>query len=172
MPLPKTKKELLTKLEKAFEKLNAEFDMETSKAARSPSIEGNISCCDVIAYQIGWGRLLIGWEQAELSGIKVDMPCVGYKWNQLGALAQSFYRQSSQSSLSQLQIEFNQLYQQLVVWITQLTDEDLFVPQQRLWTGERWPMVKWIQINTIAPYQSARTKIRRWKREANAHAGQ
>ena len=51
-----------------------------------------------------------------------------------------------------------------LAWIDELSDEELFVPQQRRWSGDKWPLVKWIQVNTIAPYNSARTKVRRWKR--------
>ena len=165
MPLPKTKQELLINLKKSYEKLDAEFDAVTTCNERMTDIEGNISCCDVVAYQIGWGKLLMSWENNELNGKLVQMPCESFKWNQLGELAQHFYQQSRHLSLSQLRVDFNNVYQQLVDWITNLSTEELFTPQQRNWTGEKWSMVKWIQINTIAPYQSARTKVRRWKRE-------
>ncbi|MFV0414860.1 MAG: ClbS/DfsB family four-helix bundle protein, partial [Chthoniobacterales bacterium] len=40
------------------------------------------------------------------------------------------------------------------------TDQELFESKQRIWAGEKWAVVKWIQVNTIAPYCSARTKLR------------
>ena len=119
MPLPTTKIELLTNLDKSYNKLNAEFSSVSTQQERLADIEGDISCCDIIAYQIGWGKLLLNWDKQELIGEQPIMPAQGYKWNQLGALAQSFYRQYNQLTLSELLLEFNSLYQQLVTWIKQ-----------------------------------------------------
>lgn len=164
MPLPATKTELLEALEQAYVKLSSEFEAVSPTHERKPQIEGDISCCDLVAYQVGWARLLMGWEQTELSGNTPEMPAEGFKWNQLGALAQYFYHENSEKLLSQLRGEFSKTYKDLVTWIESLTDQELFRPQQRNWTGEKWTLVKWIQVNTIAPYRSARTKIRRWKK--------
>jgi hypothetical protein len=165
MPLPNTKNELLSNLRQAYVKLDAEFDAIDLEYERINGIEGNVSCCDIVAYQIGWGNLLVGWEKLELAGKIPEMPAPGFKWNQLGELAKSFYEEQSKISLQELRKEFAELYQVLVDWINSLSEKELFQPKQRHWTGEKWAMVKWIQINTIAPYRSARTKVRRWKKE-------
>lgn len=165
MPLPTTKSELLEKLKQAYTKLDSEFDVVDSEREKLKDIEGNISCCDVLSYQIGWANLLIGWEQQELKGKTPAMPAKGFKWNQLGDLAQYFYSQSSKKSLSKLRLEFNETYLKLVAWIESLTEQELFKSNQRKWTGDKWAIAKWIQVNTIAPYSSARTKVRRWKKE-------
>ncbi len=165
MPLPKTKIELLSNLNQAYEKLDAEFDTVESEYERDCDIEGGVSCCDIVAYQIGWGSLLLGWEKQELAGKTPKMPAPGYKWNQLGELANSFYEEHSKKSLQQLRDEFSELRQVLVNWIKSLSETELFQPHQRFWTGDKWAIVKWIQVNTVAPYRSARTKVRRWKKE-------
>ncbi len=165
MPLPYTKIELLSNLNQAYTKLDTEFDGIHSAYERDCRIEDNVSCCDIVAYQIGWGSLLISWEKLELAGKTPEMPAPGFKWNQLGELAHSFYQEQSKKSLHQLRKEFSELYQVLVDWINSLSEKELFQPKQRHWTGEKWPMAKWIQVNTIAPYRSARTKVRRWKKE-------
>lgn len=158
MPLPTTKAELLANLKIAYQKLEDEFNEVDIAAERVAEIEGDISCCDIVAYQIGWGKLLLSWEQQEQQGKAADMPATGYKWNQLGALTQSFYVKESDKSLRQLRDEFAQLHVELSEWIDALSATELFEPHQREWTGDKWAMVKWIQINTIAPYHSARTK--------------
>jgi hypothetical protein len=165
MPLPTTKAELIESLSQAYTKLDSEFDVVNSECEKQNGIEGNISCCDVVSYQIGWANLLMGWEQQESEGKRPEMPAKGFKWNQLGDLAQSFYVKNSKKSLSQLRVEFNESYQELVTWIESLTEEELFERHQRKWTGDKWAIVKWIQVNSIAPYRSARTKVRRWKKE-------
>lgn len=165
MPLPTNKNELLEKLHQAYNKLDAEFETINSTQSKQKKIEGSISCCDILAYQIGWGHLLLSWETSELKGKTAVMPSPDFKWNQLGELANSFYAHYKNHSLDELRSIFMQLYKKLSTWIKNLSDDELFKPHSRYWTGEKWAMVKWIQINTIAPYQSARTKVRRWKRE-------
>lgn len=165
MPLPSTKEELLKNLTQVYEKLDGEFEGISSERERIREIEGNVSCCDVIAYQIGWGKLLLGWEENEKNGKTPEMPASGFKWNQLGDLANTFYERKSKKSLDQLRKELKAVVQEIIGWIDSLEEQDLFQRHQRKWAGEKWPIVKWIQVNTIAPYRSARTKVRRWKKE-------
>jgi hypothetical protein len=164
MPLPTNKIELLDNLKQAYQKLDSELDSVDSRSERLKQIDGDISCCDVLAYQIGWGHLLLGWEQQEANGSIPTIPAEGFKWSQQKELAQSFYQANSDKTLDQLREEFSECYDAIVAWIDSLTDEELFIPKQRNWTGEKWAIVKWIQVNTIAPYRSARTKVRRWKK--------
>jgi hypothetical protein len=165
MPLPTTKKELISSLNQAYKKLDDEFETISKKMERLQHIQGNISCCDIVAYQIGWAKLLLNWEEQELNGKNPEMPAKDFKWNQLGELAKSFYARESCKSLSKLRKELKSAVQDLNTWIDSLTECELFQLHQRKWTGDKWAMVKWIQINTIAPYRSARTKVRRWKKD-------
>lgn len=164
MPLPSSKTELLEKLHSAHEKLDLEFNEITLSLERKNEVDGGISCCDVLAYQIGWGNLLLNWDKTELSGEIPEMPAKNFKWNQLGDLAIYFYENSQRKSLKNLRAEFKLVHSQLTKWIDSLSDAELLQLHQRQWAGEKWALVKWIQVNTIAPYQSARTKVRRLKR--------
>ena len=46
------------------------------------------------------------------------------------------------------------LVRMVVNWINDLSEAELFQPEQR----------KWVHINTVAPFTSFRTKIRKWKK--------
>ena len=52
----------------------------------------------------------------------------------------------------------------LLHWIDSLSEDELFLPQQRAWatTKAQWPLWKWIHINSVALF-SFRTQIRKWK---------
>lgn len=165
MPLPTNKSELLKKLEESYKKLDSEFEGLPNSDCRRKAIQGDISACDILAYQIGWGQLLLGWEKSERAGETPEMPSDGYKWNELGSLAKSFYEKYHKKSLETLRADFKKTVVDISAMIEKLSEKELFVPKQRNWTGDKWPMVKWIQVNTIAPYSSARTKMRRWKKE-------
>jgi len=56
MPLPNTKNELQRNLCQAYVKLDAEFDAIDIEYERFIGIEGNVSCCDIVAYQKGLTR--------------------------------------------------------------------------------------------------------------------
>ena len=164
MPLPATRAELLERLRAARAKLDAECEGLSATDARRAELEGEVSVCDLLAYQIGWGRRLLAWEEAERAGETPEMPAPGFGWKELGELARSFHREHRRRSLAWLRAEFTRTVEAIERFIESVDDAELFEPGARAWAGERWPLVKWIQVNTIAPYGSARTKIRRWKR--------
>lgn len=165
MPLPTTRRELLANFDAAHARLAQELASIPAALERDCGMEGGTSPCDLVAYQLGWGRLLLSWDRLEQQGLTVEMPAPGFKWNALGPLAQAFYREHQGRSLTQLLGEFDMLAQQLRDFLENLSKEALFQPGQRQWTGPKWPVAKWFQVNTIAPYGAARTKLRRWKRQ-------
>lgn len=164
MPLPKNKEEAIHNLWDSFQKLDQEYEVLNQESTKVKGLEGNISACDLLAYQIGWGKLLLSWERDESKGKVPNMPAKGFKWNELGSLANSFYLQYQDKDINYLRKEFKRTVKKIEQLILSLSNEDVFTPKQREWTGEKWPMIKWIQINTIAPYKSGRTKLRRWKK--------
>jgi hypothetical protein len=63
---------------------------------RRASLDGNakgslMSTSDLAAYLIGWNTLVLKWLDYSEAGRAIEFPETGYKWNQLGQLAQKFY---------------------------------------------------------------------------------
>ena len=55
--------------------------------------------------------------------------------------------------------------------IDSLCDEELFEPHMRKWTDEAtktavWEVCRFIHVNTVMPFGTFRTKIRKWKKAA------
>ena len=55
--------------------------------------------------------------------------------------------------------------------IDSLSEEELFKPHMRKWADEAtktavWEVYKFIHVNTVAPFGTFRTKIRKWKKIA------
>ncbi|MDU2242229.1 MAG: ClbS/DfsB family four-helix bundle protein, partial [Paenibacillus sp.] len=122
---------------------------------------------EMIAYQLGWINLIRSWDRDELEGKEVVTPATGYKWNQLGGLYQSFYDQYQDQSLSELRALFIAAVEELTPWLEGFSDGELFTPGGRRWaasTPSNWPIWKWVHINTVAPFKSFRSKIRKWKK--------
>lgn len=127
---------------------------------------------ECLAYQLGWMKLLRSWDSDELSGKEVITPAPGYKWNQMSGLYESFYAEHSLESLAELRQLFDDGVSGLILWIQDFSDEDLFLAGGRKWassTPSNWPVWKWIHINTVAPFKSFRSKIRKWKKLRAEH---
>ncbi|MVX65680.1 ClbS/DfsB family four-helix bundle protein [Clostridium chromiireducens] len=121
----------------------------------------------MIAYQLGWMDLILDWEKQEQQGHVVITPTPDYKWNNLGGLYESFHEKYKGYTLKELCTMFTRAKQQIVELINSYTDDELFRQGGRKWsssTPSNWPIWKWIHINTVAPFKTFRTKIRKWKK--------
>lgn len=133
-------------------------------------IEVDRTPAQMIAYQLGWMNLLLNWECEEQKGNNVITPAPNYKWNNLGILFQEFYKQYEKYSLKKLCDMFNEKKDNIIDLISNYTHEELFETGKRKWassTPSNWPICKWIHINTVAPFKSFRTKIKKWKKLNN-----
>jgi hypothetical protein len=122
---------------------------------------------EMIAYQLGWMDLILKWDSNELAGKEVVMPAPGYKWNQLGPLYESFYDKYKNQSLTELKELFKSSVSSFINWLQNFSDDQLFQPGGRKWaasTKSNWPICKWVHINTVAPFKSFRSKVRKWKK--------
>ena len=121
----------------------------------------------MIAYQLGWMQLILSWENQERQDDTVITPAPNYKWNNLGGLYKSFYAQHEACTLAELSAMFADTVQEILRLIDDYTDIELFHPGGRKWassTPANWPIWKWIHINTVAPFKTFQTKIRKWKK--------
>lgn len=138
---------------------NLDKDMLVDEVDRTPS--------QMIAYQLGWMNLIVSWEQDNKDGKEVITPSPDYKWNNLGGLYQSFYNQYADHSIETLLNMFERDVHKIIHLVESYDDKELFEQGGRQWattTPSRWPIWKWIHINTVAPFKSFRTKIRKWKK--------
>lgn len=84
----------------------------------------------------------------------------------MGGLYQSFYDEYKNLNLKDLLVLFSNTKSEFNEWIETLSDVELFEPSIRKLTitNANWPMWKWLHINSVAPFKSFRTKIRKWKK--------
>ena len=162
-----TKKELIFEIEKTANLFIQEFN-DIKEAQKDVMVEEiDRTPVQMIAYQLGWLNLLMNWDRDELTGKAVTTPALGYKWNELGGLYQSFYTQYENYSLSELKNEYIETVAKFVEWVDSFTEKEIFEQDVRKWassTPSKWPIWKWAHINSVAPFKSFRTKIRKWKK--------
>ena len=153
----------------SYEKYSAEFT-EIPEALKDKIVpEVKRSPAENLAYQVGWTTLLLQWEAEEKAGKEVLTPSADFKWNQLGELYEWFNARYASQSLEALSEQLNQNVQAILSWIDGLTEEELFAPHQRAWADGAtkkaiWPVYRFIHVNTVAPFKTFRTQIRKWKK--------
>jgi hypothetical protein len=122
---------------------------------------------EMIAYQLGWMRLIRKWDEDELAGKEVITPTSEFKWNQLGKLYQTFYAEYKKYSLKESREMFALAVDEFIEWFQQFDEKEIFQTGGRKWassTPSNWAIWKWAHINTVAPFKSFRGKIRKWKK--------
>jgi len=165
------KEELKAEIKKAFEKYISEFD-DIPEALKDKMVDGvDRTPAENLAYQVGWTNLLLQWEEDERKGLPVKTPSDEFKWNQLGALYQRFTDTYAPLSLQALKAKLNANINSVCAMIDSFSEEELFQPHMRKWADDAtktavWEVYKFIHVNTVAPFGTFRTKIRKWKKAA------
>jgi hypothetical protein len=163
-----TKEDLIREIDKTYLTFVAEFVDIDDKKLHSRIKTVDKTPFEMLAYQIGWLELLMSWEKNEMAGKEVIMPAPGIKWNKLDDLYQGFYEKNKELSLSKLLKKFEKTKLTFIEFINQLDEDVIFGENKRKWassTPSKWPIWKWIHINSVAPFTNFRTKIRKWKKE-------
>lgn len=169
MRLYENKEELKSEIRKAFEKYIAEFDdiPESLKDKRVDEVDRTPA--ENIAYQVGWTTLLLKWEEDERLGLEVTTPSDKFKWNKLGELYQWFTDTYAHLSLQELKNRLGENISSIYTMIDSLSEDELFKPHMRKWADGAtktavWEVYRFIHVNTVAPFGTFRSKIRKWKK--------
>ena len=166
MAVPQSKPELLAAITGNYDKLARELATVPPERALEKSLEGHakgtsMSVHDLAAYLVGWGELVLKWHALRGAGRDVDFPESGFKWNELGRLAQKFYHDYEGLPFPDLLRRLEQNSRQIVALVQSHSDGELY---HEPWY-EQWTMGRMIQFNTASPYANARARLRQWKKE-------
>ncbi len=142
-----------------------ELEDISDEEAKKTELEGHakntkMSINNLIAYLIGWENLVLKWNKCIEQKKEVHFPEKGYKWTELGALAQRFYRDYEDLNFEELSIKLSKNTNQIISLIEKTDDEKLYTEN---WY-KHYPMGRMIQLNTSSPFKNARIRIRKWKR--------
>ena len=163
------KEELKNEIKKTFEKYILEFEDIPEELKDKRIEEVDRTPAENLAYQVGWTTLLLKWEEDEKKEIKVKTPSDKFKWNELGKLYQWFTDTYANKSLKELKVILRKNVEEICSLIDELTEDELFKPHMRKWADDAtktatWEVYKFIHVNTVAPFGTFRTKIRKWKK--------
>lgn len=165
MPVPLDKASLLSAIATGYQQLNAELVDIPEEWTFAPTLEGHaqnttMSVHNLVAYLVGWGQLVLKWHHLKEKGLPVDFPETGYKWNELGKLAQKFYHDYSSLSFTELLFQLELTTQSIQELVAHQSEEALY---HSPWYNKH-TLGKMIQLNTASPFKNARARIRKWKK--------
>jgi hypothetical protein len=166
MAVPVNKHELQIAIQTNYNTLLKELISISSDRAMLKELEGHskgtmMSVNNLLAYLIGWGELVLKWSRKKDNKEPVDFPETGYKWNELGKLAMKFYKDYEQDDFMTLQKKLDKTVREILTLIDEKSNNELY---EITWY-EKWTMGRMIQFNTASPYNNARGRIRKWKKQ-------
>lgn len=115
---------------------------------------GKVSVADLIAYQIGWGRCVIQWNEAGIKGEKPVMPCEGFSgWDYVG-IAEHFYMKNRYDGFREQERDFHAT----VLQILNIVEKEYLsgnLDREGVWawctlqSGKQWPLLKLTPLRLI-----------------------
>lgn len=163
MPIPKNKEELQLAIYKTYSKLKIDLERVPIEFTEVQELEGHakdtqMSPSNLVAYLIGWGELVLKWNQKINNNEEVVFPDDNFKWTELGDLAQKFYQDYDKLSYPNLLKKLDDVVHRILEIIDKRNNVEIY---KTVWY-KHYSMGRMIQLNTSSPYKNARTRIRRW----------
>ena len=165
MAIPKDKNELLKAIVDNYKKLTTELANIPVELTEEKELEGHskntlMSINNLVAYLVGWGQLVLKWNDKKSKGLEVDFPETGFKWNELGLLAQKFYKDYEKDDFKTLNKKLDKTTNEIFKVIESKTNKELY----KIAWYDKWTLGKMIQLNTSSPFKNAKDRIRKWKK--------
>ncbi len=159
---------LVEDIQKAYRRLVEVVDKIPVSKRQNKEMEaagGRVSVADLIAYQIGWGTCLIRWYETGLRGESPEMPGEGFsKWDYV-AIAKHFFQKYLYDASSQQMAVFEKVVFRILD-IVRKEELNGHLDQEGVWSwctlpsGKKWPLSKWVRVNTASPYKRAASLIK------------
>ena len=119
---------------------------------------------DLLEVRAWWTERVIDWVEAGKRGETPITPAPGYRWNETPRLNNDVVAENRHRSYRSVRARLERGYRRVVDTIASLDDSELLEAGVFPWAG-KYPISRWISINTTRQYLTARTYIRRAIRE-------
>jgi hypothetical protein len=159
MPIPKTRNELTELITTSFAKLRTELDNGGPGLAELPCVD-SWSVKDLLAVRGWWTKSVVDWIEAGRRGETPTTPAKGYSWKETPRLNADLVQATRNKSYRTIRAGLERGVARVLTTIDILDDAELLEVGVFDWAG-KWPISRWISLNTARQYTTARTFIRR-----------
>jgi hypothetical protein len=165
MPIPKTRTELIELVTTSYSKLRTELENVDSEMAKLPCVD-DWSVKDLLAVRAWWTERVVDWIEAGRRGESPTTPAPGYGWNETPRLNGDLVEESREEQYRTILDRLERGFKRVLATINALDDNELLEAGIFKWAG-KWPISRWISINTSRQYTTALAYIRRALRQRN-----
>ena len=159
VPIPTTRAEVTDLVESSFEKLRVEMDNGGAELAKLRCVD-DWSVKDLLAVRAWWTDNVVNWIRAGQRGERPTTPAKGYGWNETPRLNADIVRRARHRSYRSIRAQLETGAARVLATIDRLDDAELLEVGVFEWAG-KWPVSRWVSVNTARQYVTARTFIRR-----------
>ncbi len=163
MPIPTTRQELIDQVTTAWDKLDAELDDAGPRLGSLPCVD-DWTVKDLLAVRAWWTESVLDWIDAGRRGEVPVTPAPGYRWKETPRLNADIVAKAQRQSYRAIRGRLGVGYARLLRTIDFLNDRELLNVGSFEWAGN-YPLSRWLSINTARQYRTARTFVRRARRE-------
>ncbi len=159
MPIPKKRSELTDLVTTAASKLLRELDEAGPEIGRLRCVD-DWTVKDLLVVRAWWTESVLSWIEAGKRGESFSLPAHGYRWTETPRLNSDLVAAARRESYSDVRRRLEEGSQKVLATIEALDDRQLLETGVFAWAG-KWPLSRWISINTARQYTTARTYVRR-----------
>ena len=164
MPIPTTRLELLHQLHESFDKLDAELVAGGPEVALLPTRTG-WTVKELLAVRAWWSKSVVDWIEAGRRGRMPVTPKQGYGWRDTPRLNAEIVSDSKSRSYRSICSSLRRNHTRALTTIGSLDDRQLLSAGVYAW-ADKWPISRWLSVNTARQYVTARTEVRWALRQA------
>ncbi|MDH3290229.1 MAG: ClbS/DfsB family four-helix bundle protein [Gemmatimonadota bacterium] len=158
MPIPTTRAELVDMVSTSYTKLEKELKTLEADQAALPCVDA-WTIKDLLAVRAWWTERVVDWIEAGPTA-SLELPAAGYRWSETPRLNAAIVKEHAAESYESLRERLTRGVERVLATIDALDDRALLEIGVFGWAG-KWPIARWISINTARQYTTARTYVRR-----------
>jgi hypothetical protein len=135
------------------------LDKSGDSAGDLPCVD-SWSIKDLLAVRAWWSERVVDWIEVGRVGGTLVLPAPGYKWTETPRLNAGIVSVCGPEPYESIRGRLRAAFQRVVAQIDSLTDRELFEVRVFPWAG-KWPLSRWLSVNTARQYSTATALIRR-----------
>ncbi len=159
MPIPTSRAELVDSIHASWQKLREELESAGPGLGSYPCID-DWSVKDLLSVRAWWTTSVVDWIEAGKLGEVPTTPADGYRWSETPRLNADIVIRSRRESYRAVRARLEAGVERALSVIDSLSDEELLDAGAFEWAG-KYPLARWLSINTTRQYTTARTYVRR-----------
>jgi hypothetical protein len=162
--IPSSRRHLVEMVRSAYTKLEDELAAAGPRAGGLPCVD-DWTVKDLLAVRAWWTESVVRWIRVGRDTDSLDLPAPGYAWRETPRLNADIVEAARSQSYDEILARLRDGYAEVLATIDGLDDRELLEAGVFAWAG-KYPLSRWLSLNTARQYKTARTFIRRALRPA------